>query len=350
MTRIALVGQGYMARTHAAAYAALGLGERIAYVCTPRPGAPIEGAPRARFVTDLATVLSDPDVGVLSVCTPTPTHADIAVAALGAGKHVLLEKPIALTPGDAARIAKASSTATGTLMVAQVVRFFPGYEQVHATVEAGTIGTPVSVRAKRLSNRPDWAQWWADESQSGGVLVDFAIHDFDQLNLLLGQPVSVYSVRRDEFGPIETSVRYASGAVGQVLSHCSLPAGAPFTSAIEVLGTEGSVEYTLLAGSATEGDAGSALPGTNVVRTVTADRRFDTDVPDDDPYTRQIDYFLRCIAGGVAPERSSVPSAILALDVARAARESVRSEQKVVLSPGDFVPPESDASTRRVDG
>lgn len=332
MSVIALVGQGYMAHTHAASYAALGRAADIAYVCTPRPGAPLEHAPRARFVTDLGVVLQDPAVDVVSVCTPTPTHAGIAVAALEAGKHVLLEKPIALDAADARRIADAAAGSRGVLMVAQVVRFFPGYEAVRRTVESGTLGTLLSVRAKRLSVRPDWAEWWQDEAQSGGVLVDFAIHDFDQMNLLLGRPASVHAVSHGTFGPIETTIVYDGGAVGQVLSHCDLPVGTPFTSGIEVLGTHGMLDYTLIAGSATEGDPHAAgLPGTNIVRTVTATERRVDDVPGTDPYTEQIAYFLDCVATGEPPVRSPVNGAILALDVALAARESVRTGRMVVL-------------------
>ena len=332
VTTIALVGRGYMARTHAASYAALGLADDIAYVCAPRPGPPLEHAPRARSVPRLDTVLEDPAVDVVSVCTPTATHADITVAALAAGKHVLLEKPVALDLAGARRITEAAATAAGTLMVAQVVRFFPGYAALHRVVESGVLGTLLAARAKRLSTRPDWAAWLADESRSGGVLVDFAIHDLDQMNLLLGQPVSVRTTRHSEHGPFETTVRYAGGAVGQVLSHCSLPVGAPFTAAIEVLGTRGTAEHALVAGSATEEDADPVpLPGTNLLRVVTATGRRATPVATTDPCTDQIAYFLDCLSRGAAPERSPLESAVLALEVALAARESARTGQVVLL-------------------
>src|SRR5674476_696267 len=70
MTAIAIIGQGYMGRTHSKAWSNLGYGDQIKYVCTPRPGQPLEHAPRAEFVTDLAVVLADRDVDIISVCTP----------------------------------------------------------------------------------------------------------------------------------------------------------------------------------------------------------------------------------------------------------------------------------------
>ncbi|MET1062554.1 MAG: Gfo/Idh/MocA family oxidoreductase, partial [Aeromicrobium sp.] len=171
MTTIAIVGSGYMARTHAAAWSALGYSSAIKYVCSPHPRAAFDEAPWARVVSDLTAVLGDPSVDIVSVCTPTATHREITVSALNAGKHVLLEKPVALSIADAHAISAAAASSGRVLMVAHVVRFFEGYRRARADVEAGRIGTVLSARARRLITKPDSA-WWYDESQSGGVVVD----------------------------------------------------------------------------------------------------------------------------------------------------------------------------------
>ena len=98
--RIAIVGAGRMAQTHAAAWSRAGLGDAIAYVVSPRARPQLEAAPHARWVKRLDDALADPAVDMLSVCTPTPTHAEIAIEALRRGRNVLLEKPIALTEAD----------------------------------------------------------------------------------------------------------------------------------------------------------------------------------------------------------------------------------------------------------
>lgn len=317
MTGIAIIGQGYMGRTHATAWGALG--QDVAYVCTPRPRGPFEAAPEARLVADLAEVLRDPAVEIVSVCTPTTTHREVAVAALRAGKSVLLEKPIALDLDDAIAIRDAAAVADGQLMVAQVVRFFAGHVMLRDDVAAGRLGRVLSARAWRLTQRPTWASWLHDESRSGGTIVDLAIHDFDQMNHFLGRPVAVTSRQVGAYGPFETTIEYADGGLGQVLTHQDLPVGAPFTAGISVVGELGLGEHELSAASAT------GQVGLNTYRLAVADGVDSRDLPDDDPYRRQAEYFLRCVTDGVPAVLSSTDSAIQALEVALAARESLRT-------------------------
>lgn len=298
---IALIGQGKMAQAHAAAWSALGLGDQIKYVCTPRPGAPLADAPHARFVTDLDVVLSDPTVDILSVCSPTGTHSDIAIRALQAGKSVLLEKPIALTLSDAARVAAVEAESPGTFMVAQVVRFFAGYRMLREGVQNGRPGRVHTVHARRLATPRQEESWITDESASGGALVDFAIHDFDQLNLFLGTPVAVTTLRGALPGSFETTVTYADGGAGTVTTCNAMPIGYSFTSALELIGTGGSVSFGYSA----------ATPDT--------------------PYTAQAAYFLACVEGGSAPTLCPTDSAILALSVSLAARESLATGRTVEL-------------------
>ena len=330
MTGIAIVGQGYMGRTHAAAWTRLGHGRDIRYVQAPGERAWTDLAPEARFVPDLAEVLGDPAVDVLSVCTPTPTHADIAVRALEAGKHVLLEKPIALTLADAERIRTAADRSRQVLMVAQVVRFFAGYRQLRDIAASGELGRVTAVRASRTLATPTWADWWADESQSGGVPVDFSVHDYDQTTLFLGVPVAVTATRTGPDTPMETLVEYADGGLGQVLSHAHLPAGSGFSSALELVGTRGLASYRLVSGAPTDAAEESA-DGVSELLVSTPDGVRRRHVPDDDPYLREVEYFAHCVATGRQPEVSPTGSAVTALRIALAARESLRRHARVAL-------------------
>jgi predicted dehydrogenase len=325
VSTIAIIGAGYMGRTHAAAWAALG-GD-IRYVCSRRADTLLDEAPNARFVTDLAVVLADPEVDIVSVCTPTTTHRDIAVRALNAGKHVLLEKPIALTIADALAISAAASASARTLMVAHVVRFFEGYRRARADVDAGRIGAVISGRARRLITKPESA-WWYDEAESGGVVVDVGIHDFDQLNLFLGTPLSVMSTANDPLGPIETTIGYRSGAIGQVLTYAGVPAGAPFTTSLNLVGTDGILDYEFSADAPT---AAGGISGVNAYRLATAERSENSTLSSLDHYSRQAEYFLECVRTGTEPSFSPTASAVRALDVALAARQSLVTGETVPL-------------------
>lgn len=302
MTAVAIVGAGRMGRAHAAAWAELGVPVRWAVSPRTRPDLP--GAADARWARTLDEALADPEATIVSICTPTPSHAELAARALEAGRHVLLEKPIALTVADAEALAAVARRSQTTLMVAHVVRFFPGYAALASRVAAGWVGRPRLVRASRISAAPRWADWLADEERSGGMLVDFAIHDVDQANLLLGRPVAVTSVGaaakgHDGFGaPVATTIEYADGGVAQLTSAADLPEGEPFRSTLEVIGDRGSDEVREAEG---------------------------------DPFVEQARYFLQCVETGAPPVRAPVASAVEALRVCVAARESLRTGRRVIL-------------------
>lgn len=297
---VAVVGVGRMGQAHAAAWEALGVPVR--WAVSPRRRPELAAAPDARWATTVEAALADPAVTIVSVCTPTPSHADLAVQALAAGRHVLLEKPIALTVADAERVAAAAERGPGILMVAHVVRFFPGYAALHDRISAGAVGRPRAVRASRLSAASTDAPWLDDEERSGGMIVDFAIHDVDQADALLGTPIAVTAVRGpgEGFGaPVALTIEYRSGGVAQIVAAADLSAGTPFRTSLEVVGDRGV-------------DAVAELPG--------------------DPFREQARYFLDCVEAGTPPERSPVSAAVEALRVCQAARQSARTGLRVVIA------------------
>ncbi|WP_348790072.1 Gfo/Idh/MocA family oxidoreductase [Leifsonia sp. NPDC080035] len=299
---VAVVGAGRMGAAHAAAWAACDVPVR--WVVSPRRRPELAAAPDAAWATTLDEALADPAVTIVSVCTPTPTHADLATDALAAGRNVLLEKPIALTLEDAERVASAAASATGILMVAHVVRFTPGYAALADRVAAGSVGRPRAVRAARLSAAPAGSAWLADEERSGGMVVDFAIHDVDQANLLLGTPVAVTATAAPGAGggfgaPAAITVEYGGGGVAQLFAVSDLPDGTRFRTSLEVVGESGV-------------DAMADLPG--------------------DPFEAQARYLLACIADGTPPLRAPVGSAVEALRVCLAAAESLRTGRRIPLA------------------
>lgn len=327
MTGIAIVGQGYMGRTHAEAWKRLGYEDSIQYVVAPGERLWHDLAPAAVFTSSLDAALRDPSVDRVCVCTPTPTHADIAIRSLRAGKHVLVEKPISLNVEDARAMAAEASASSTVLMVAQVVRFFAGYQELAAIAASGRIGNLLSVRAARMLARPLWAPWWPDEKQSGGVPVDFAVHDYDQANVLLGRPVAVQAVRTSHESPLEVAIEYADGGLAQVLSFPYLPQASAFSSTLELIGSSGHAQYRLLSGAPTDSTERNVSELT-VATTGGIERRA---VADNDPYAREIEYFADCIASRRRPSRSSAESAITALQVALAVRLSLAQQARVTL-------------------
>ena len=312
MTGVAIVGGGRMGQAHAEAWAALAPEVAVAAVVDRAVSRPLAAVPNARPTTDLDEVLRDRSIEVLSICTPTDTHLDLAGRALAAGKHVLLEKPLARTAAAGEELVRLAGEAAGVLMVAHVVRFFPGYVAVRELAEAGALGALREVHASRVSPTGGRPPWLEDEERSGGVLLDLAVHDLDQLLLFLG-PARRVEVSRLDDGTLEVRVEHASGALGSVRAGWDAPLSTPFRTSLEVVGDRGRARYSFASGIEEISELEVAADGDQ--RTVAVDP--------DSPYTAQARAFLDCIRMGTAPRDGDPAESLAAVRLALAARESL---------------------------
>jgi predicted dehydrogenase len=141
---------------------------------------------------EAADLFADTEVGAVSVCTYTDTHAPLAEAALRAGKHVLVEKPVALTSGAVRRLDQVARDAGRVCMPAMCMRFWPGWDWLRDRIVGGELGAVRSVVLQRLGAGPGWAtEFYRDESRSGGCLFDLHVHDVDFLYWCFGRPRAV---------------------------------------------------------------------------------------------------------------------------------------------------------------
>lgn len=211
---VGVIGLGFMGATHLRAYtaaAADGFPCRVVAVSDQSPdrragkaaaGGNI-GDAKQELVFDPSTVkayehpadlLADPAVSLVSICTPTDTHVDLALAALNAGKHVLLEKPVALHAKDVERLATAARSTKTLCMPAMCMRFWPGWTFLRDAVRDNRYGHLRALSLQRLGSGPTWSQaFYRDVARSGGALYDLHIHDTDFVVFLLGAPTSVRS-------------------------------------------------------------------------------------------------------------------------------------------------------------
>jgi predicted dehydrogenase len=323
---IAILGAGFMGRAHAANYGALDGRVRVKTVAsrTPDRAAAVAETVGAEASTDVEAAVRDPDVDAVDVCLPTPLHREAAEKALAAGKHVFLEKPIALTLEDADAIVAAAERSGRLFMVGLVLRFWPEYVELRRRVAAGGLGRPVAVSAQRLSPPADWNDWMADPAQSGGVPVDLMIHDFDQLNALLGTARRVYA-RAPEPDHVLALVEY-DGAHGIVEGSMAMPRSYPFSSNIRVMCDDGVAEYPFSAAPAEEGGNIGASDAARGLRLYPRDGEAETvAVASADPWGPEIAYFVECIERGRSPEEGTGEQARQALAVSLAARRSLES-------------------------
>ncbi|HEY3378277.1 MAG TPA: Gfo/Idh/MocA family oxidoreductase, partial [Armatimonadota bacterium] len=207
MIRIGMVGMGGISGAHLPAYEKLADIAQVVARCDKIPeradgtakgvainiGGPAATALQATAYTDYRELLADPEVDVVDICLPTDLHAEVAIAALQAGKHVLCEKPMALNVAQCDRMIAAAQASGSIFMIAQCIRFWPAYVYLKELVDSGKYGKLTSAQFSRLSGPPIWASenWLLTPERSGGSLLDLHIHDTDYLSFLLGTPTSV---------------------------------------------------------------------------------------------------------------------------------------------------------------
>ena len=136
------------------------------------------------FTTDYRQVVQREDVDLVLVLTAMPAHGQVARAALEAGKHVLVEKPMAVTLDEAARLVEMAKSSTGYLLPAPHVLLSPTYQTIWQRLRQGAIGKVLSARARYGWAGPDWGQWFY--RPGGGSLFDLGVYNVTSLTGLLG--------------------------------------------------------------------------------------------------------------------------------------------------------------------
>ena len=211
-TRVAILGYGFMGKNHARAFQRANDEHtpcKIVAIADPFITSIIDAPDSGNIATktrpiDLSNVdlvenaqsiINNPDIDLISICTHTDTHVDLGIEALNAGKHVLVEKPIAINPTDVQRLATAAARAKTHCIPAMCMRYWPAWTHLNTIIDTKPYGAVRSATFQRLGTRPNWsADFYADTSKSGGVLQDLHIHDTDFIVHCFGLPNSVTTV------------------------------------------------------------------------------------------------------------------------------------------------------------
>ena len=214
--KLGIIGMGAIGTVHANAYTAVGEAE-IAAICDVDPvklkkGGETFGVKR-RF-SDYTDLLKS-DVDAVMVCVGNALHREVAIAAVEAGKHVFLEKPMALNAAEAAEIAAAADKADTIVQIGMVWRFKPQVQIVREWMQAGRLGDIYHMRAVLIRRRgiPGLGGWFTTMAQSGGgPMIDLGVHWFDMSMHLsdLWQPTSVSAKTYAKFGPRMGDYKYVS--------------------------------------------------------------------------------------------------------------------------------------------
>jgi predicted dehydrogenase len=200
---IGVIGTGFVASMHLAAVARLADVHLagVADVDPQRARAAVRGVEGARWTTQIDDLLSWPDLAGCIVCTPNDTHLDIGLTVARGGKHLLMEKPLAISVEGAERLERAFRQRDLVLMGAHTHRFYDYGRAIKRAIEDGGIGRPVYIRLAILGGWiwPDWRAWVLDPRRSGGHVLHNGVHLLDLARWWMGdEPESVYVQGRKE--------------------------------------------------------------------------------------------------------------------------------------------------------
>lgn len=202
--RVGVVGLGFMGATHAEAWTRVPGAQLKAVVSSDARKLSGDWTPtggnlaREQKRLDLSNVtpygsldeiLADPAVDAVDLCIPTDQHAAYAMESLRAGKHVLVEKPLALTAEDADHVVSEAERSGRVLMAGHLLRFMPAYTEARQRI--AQLGSVRSAAFRRRCAAPNWSPWLRDASRSGGGAFDLLIHDFDYARWLFGMPEEI---------------------------------------------------------------------------------------------------------------------------------------------------------------
>ncbi|HUY34363.1 MAG TPA: Gfo/Idh/MocA family oxidoreductase [Pirellulales bacterium] len=218
MIRVGIVGIGFMGMIHYLAYQKA-RGAKVAAIAT-RDGKRLAGDWRGiqgnfgppGTLMDLGPIgrhprwqdlLADPKIDLVDICLPPSLHEEVAVAALAAGKHVLCEKPIALSMAEGKKMVQTAKRAGRQLLVGHVLPFFAEYAHARRLIAGGKYGKLLGGHFKRIISDPLWLKDFYDPRAVGGPVVDLHIHDAHFIRLICGMPRAVYSTGRTRGGVVE---------------------------------------------------------------------------------------------------------------------------------------------------
>ncbi|HTN74326.1 MAG TPA: Gfo/Idh/MocA family oxidoreductase [Pirellulaceae bacterium] len=211
MLRIGLAGVGFMGWIHWLAYQKV-KGVQVAAICSrdPKklagdwrdikgnfgpPGAQVDLSKLAKY-TALDELLADDSIDAVDLCLPPNLHAAATIQALRAGKHVFVEKPMALSTAECKQMVAAAEKSGKQLFVGHVLPFLPEYAYAWKLIQSGKYGRAIGGSFKRVISDPLWIKDFYNPQLVGGPLLDLHVHDAHFIRLLFGMPTGVMSQGR----------------------------------------------------------------------------------------------------------------------------------------------------------
>jgi predicted dehydrogenase len=339
MVRVGIIGAGFVGRNHFNQYEKMKDRAPVVALCDKvaerRAGdwskvrgnlADSRGTKRdlghIRPYVNWPDMLADPEVELVDICAPTFLHREMAIAALEAGKHVLCEKPMALTVEHCDQMLAAAQKSKGRFMIAQCVRFWPEYVYLKAAVDDERFGRLRSLELRRVAGTPDHslANWVNRPELSGGALLDLHVHDVDYGLYLFGKPACVVAQGYQRGGSMDrVHAQWFYPRVERVMQLTGawdLPAGYPFNMGFTAVFDEAVVLFDM-------------YPSTPLTILRERERPEQPELVVEEGYYAEIEHLVDCIERGCDPTVSTPRESRDAVAIALAEKESALTGKAV---------------------
>jgi predicted dehydrogenase len=261
--------------------------------------------PRMRTYSQYDDLLDDPQVDAVYIATPVHTHRHLSVQAAQAGKHILCEKPMAVSLEDCQAMVASAETHNVTLQIGYMMRFHPSHRYIKQAIQDGVLGEIQFAHIERTdffdfksADIPHHRMWFVDKSKSGGgAFMDLGCHLIDLLMFLVGDQVSEvnFLASPDEDLGVElsglASVSFQRGAVGTVFASWQVPLN---DNILQIYGDKASVQAIRTIGPYKDGR----------VEIVIGDRHQVIEIPYENHYVLELAHFRDSAATGTEPVTS----------------------------------------------
>jgi predicted dehydrogenase len=320
--KIAMIGLGFMGSTHLKALSNIPGAELVAVSSAdPKqlsgdlsgvqgniggPGEKLDFSNLRRYA-DAMEAARDPEVEAVDICLPTSLHAPVAIEALRHGKHVLVEKPMAIDGTAADQMIEEAARQSRILMTAQVLRFWPEYVVMHDLVKGGSVGQVRAGMFRRRCAAPTWGAWIADPKVSGGGIFDLLIHDVDICLHLFGAPEALASWGYEDMPHgidiLTSEFYYPEIGTVTVTGGWHHPKAYPFSAEYTVVADGGTIEFS------TAGRPATLYKANGEAQTLPVAQK--------SGYQAEIEYFLDCVKANRQPEICPPAESSLAVKLTR---------------------------------
>ncbi len=324
MVRVGVIGCGTISHAHLRSYAKAPQAHVVA-VADTRLHAAAEHARQfgATPFTDYGAMLDGADLDAVSICTPPPSHREIAERAAARGLHMLCEKPLAMSVDEGEAMVAAAKRANVVLMTAFCNRFYTPIAKAKEWLDAGKLGPLHHLRLRFAGVELMAGTWLADPAQGGGILWESGQHYVDLFRYLVGEMKEIYAkggtLAQDIPGAdtVAFMAESVDGVVGAMEGSWSSPHS---EKRVEIYGEKGAIVIDFLSGL-------SRFSLDHVTE------RVETDLDGHDRFYLEIRHFLDCAAGKVTPLVTG-EDGVEAMRLIAAARQSIETGLPVtVVSP-----------------